>query len=304
MPCLGTTGDVLHVVLPYFNFCGFKRRRTLFIQFVKQIQKLPGIKIVVAEALLGPCPLPSGMCKMHFTYETKSPIWIKENLVNMAIGRLPKDWKYVAWIDADITFLNDDWVASTIKELQSYDIVQMFQTCVNLGPKNEAIKIDKSFGYMYRDSGTPYNSAAKYGFWHPGYAWACTRNAWVQMRGLLDWAILGSGDRHMALAWIGRAMDSCPGNIHPNYKAQLQKYQDDCKGLEISYTEGTILHHWHGSLADRKYKERWEILTSHKFDPFVDILQNKSGFIQLTSLGQRMEKDLLQYFIGRREDLI
>ena len=304
MACLRRSPqETLYVVLPYFNFCGFKRRRSLFIEFVKQIQGTKGLKLVVSEAA-GPAPLPKMDVSEHWVFQTDSPIWLKENLINMAIGRLPHGWKYVAWIDADITFLNQNWVRDTITELESYHIVQLFQTCVNLGSKNEALKIDKSFGYMHRDSGTPYVVSARYGFWHPGYAWACTRKAWIQMDGLIDWAILGSGDRHMSLAWIGRVKDSAPGTIHPNYRLWLEEYEAMCKGLEVSYVEGTILHHWHGRLEDRKYRERWDILTKNKFDPFNDIGQTDSGLIQLSNSGRRLEKELLGYFVGRREDYV
>jgi hypothetical protein len=304
MACLRCSPkETLYVILPYFNYCGFKRRRSLFIDFVKQIHGTKGIRIVVSEAL-GPDPLPKMDTFDHLAFETDSPIWLKENLINMAIQRLPKDWKYMAWIDADITFLNQNWVTDTITELKSYDVVQMFQTCVNLGSKNEALKIEKGFGYMHRGSGTPYVVSARYGFWHPGYAWACTRKAWLQMGGLIDWAILGSGDRHMSLAWIGRVKDSAPGNIHPNYKALLEEYECMCEGLEVSYVEGTILHHWHGRLEDRKYRERWDILTKGKFNPTNDIGQTDSGLIQLTNSGRRLEKDLLEYFVGRREDFV
>jgi hypothetical protein len=302
MACFGRPPqETLYVILPYFNYCGFKRRRSLFIDFVKQIQGTKGIRIVVSEAL-GPNPLPNMGTFEHLGFETDSPIWLKENLINMAIRRLPKDWKYVAWIDADISFLNQNWVTDTITELKSYDIVQMFQTCVNLGSKNEALKIDKSFGYMHRDSGTPYVVSARYGFWHPGYAWACTRKAWLQMDGLIDWAILGSGDRHMAMAWAGRALQSAPANIHPNYKALLEEYQRMCTGLRISWIPGTILHHWHGSFENRRYKERWEILTRNKFDPFKDVRMTNEGQVALTRSGLRLVRELDEYFLGRQED--
>lgn len=303
MGCFGAQDSPLYVILPYFNFCRFKRRRNLFIDFVKQIRGTKGVRVVVVEAL-GPDPLPKMGTFDHFGIETDSPIWLKENLINLAIQRLPKGWKYVAWIDADITFLNQNWVQDTLTELKSADVVQLFQTCVNLGSKSEALKIDKSFGYMHKDSGTPYVPSARYGFWHPGYAWACTRRAWLQMGGLLDWAILGSGDRHMALAWIGRVKDSAPGNIHPNYRGLLEEYQAACKGLKLSYIEGTILHHWHGRIEDRKYRERWDVLTKNKFDPLTDIGRTDSGLVQLSRFGRRLEKELVEYFVGRREDFV
>jgi len=299
MWCHGAS-DILYVVLPYFNYCGFKRRQELFIKFVHEIQNVKGVRIVVSE-LVGPAPLPKLPVWKHIKNRSDSPVWMKEKLVNVGIKNLPEDWKYTAWIDADITFLNPDWVQDTIEALQANDIVQMFRTAVNLGPNNEAIKIDKGFGYMHADSGTPYVKTDKYGYWHPGYAWACTRKAFRTMgSSLLDWAILGSGDRHMAMSWIGRVLDSCPGNIHMNYKIMLMEYQHKCQNFKLSYVPGTILHHWHGRFEDRKYKERWEVLVRHAFDPITDVTMS----LRLTPSGKRMEKDLKAYFEGRREDFV
>lgn len=292
--------DILYVVLPYFNYCGFKRRQELFVKFVHEIQNIKGIRVVVSE-LIGPAPLPKLHVWKHLKNRSDSPVWMKEKLINVGIKNLPGDWKYVSWIDADITFLNTNWVQDTIDALQAKDVVQMFRTAVNLGPNNEAIKIDKGFGYMHADSGTPYVKTDKYGYWHPGYAWACTRSAFRKMgNSLLDWAILGSGDRHMAMAWIGRVLDSCPGTIHLNYKIMLMEYQYNCQKFKLSYIPGTILHHWHGRFEDRKYKERWDVLVRHGFDPITDVTMS----LRLTPTGKRMEKDLRAYFEGRREDFV
>jgi hypothetical protein len=106
----------------------------------------------------------------------------------------------------------------------------------------------------------------------------------------------------MAMAWAGRALQSAPGNIHPNYKALLEEYQKMCTGLRISWVPGTILHHWHGSFENRRYKERWEILTKNSFDPCLDISISNSGVTCLTRKGLRLAQDLQEYFTGRRED--
>ncbi len=300
-PCLFKPRPVLYVVLPYFNFCGFKRRRELFIKFVQRIILKCGIKIVVSE-MEGQAPLPHLPVWRHFKFQAKNHIWVKENLINLAVNQLPPDWKYVAWIDADLTFLNESWIRDTIKALDEADIVQMWRTAVNLGPAGEALKIDKSFAYMAKASGTPWVPNDKYGFWHPGYAWACTHHAWDKLTGLLDWAILGSGDRHLAMALMGRALQSAPGNVHQNYKNLLKEYQNLCTDLKLSWVPGTILHHWHGSLENRRYRERWEILTKNNFDPFKDITIDEMGRVVLTRSGLRLVGELDEYFLGRRED--
>ena len=291
----------LYVILPYFNHCGFKRRRDLFVQFVERYAKTPGIRLVVSEAL-GPTPLPRLPVWAHMKFQTDSHVWIKENLINMAVKSLPSDWATMAWIDADLEFLNRNWVRDTIKELQDADVVQMWHTAVNLGPHEEALKIDKSFAYMFVGSGTKWTASDKYGFWHPGYAWACTRHAFTKMGGLPDWAILGSGDRHLAMSLAGLGQTSCPGTIHENYKMMLKLYERSLKNFKVSWVDGTIIHFWHGSFADRRYKERWDILIKNAFDPFEDIGYTDEGIVQLTEKGRRFEKFLDDYFTGRKED--
>ena len=258
--------------------------------------------MVISEAE-GQTPLPRGLpVWSHMTFKTPSRIWIKENLVNVAVNKLPNSWKYMSWVDADISFLNGNWVRDTIHELQTADVVQLWRSAVNLGAQGETLQVDKSFAYMFISSGTPWVQTDKYGFWHSGYAWACTRKAYDQMGGLIDWAILGSGDRHMAMALAGLADKSCPGNIHPNYKVLLADFQKKSKNFKTSYVDGTIVHHWHGAFANRRYKERWDILTKNQFDPFVDIGMEADGTVRLTKDGKRFEALLDEYFMGRKED--
>lgn len=305
--------DKLYVILTYFNYCNFERRKQLFLAFVRSISNNPHIRIVVAEAVelghdwglpnMEEIPSVFG----HYRFVTKDPIWIKESLINSSVQMLPPDWKYVAWIDADLTFVSSRWAENTIKKLHiKYDVVQLFQTCVNLGPDGEAMKVDKSFGYMYIKSGRPWLKTYKYGFWHPGYAWAMSRKAWDSLGGLIDFGILGSGDHHMALAFIGLVDKSYPGGISAGYIKGLREFQRRCKKCDIrlGYVPGTILHHWHGRLEDRKYKERWDILIKQKYDPEKDIYCHCEGLIQLTKRGERLRNDFKQYFYGRKEDNI
>ena len=298
----------LYVILPYFNYCASKSRKQLFMNFINKYKNIPGLRICIAEAKLNNAhfELPQSLSNiyMHIGITTADYIWIKETLINNIINKLPSTWKYVAWIDADITFLNTNWIYDTIKQLQTYDIIQMFQTCINMGPNGEAFKIDKSFGYMHNTSKFPWRKDHKYGFWHPGYAWACTKYAYTSMNRLIDFGILGSGDHHMALALVGKVNLSYPGNIHENYKNNLIKFENKCKqfNLKLGYINGSIIHHWHGRLEDRKYQERWTILTSNNYDPYTDIYYTNEGYVQLSQKGKRFNQLLQNYFSERNED--
>jgi len=299
--------NYIYIVLPYFNFCKYDNRKRLFIEFIERIKHVNGIRLVVSEGKLStdnfdlPEQIP-GVYK-HFRFVYNNVLWLKENLINLATRKLPDTWKYMAWIDADITFVNDHWVNDTIKAFRKYDVIYLWETCVNLGKNGDACdKPDKSFGYMSINSKQPYHPKAKYGFWHPGYAVACTRKAYDKMCGLIDFAILGSGDRHMALALIGKVEWSAPGNIHEGYLVRLKAFQERCSGLQLGYIQGTIVHHWHGDKADRKYVERWDILTKGKYNPQNDLRKNNLGLIELTVDGKRLEPPIQDYFKGRNED--
>ena len=301
MRCCTSGDDYVYVILPYFNFCGYTKRRQLFIDFIQRMKMSCHVRIVIVEATSAK-PLPTFSCIYnHIKVKAKHPIWVKESLINIGIDSLPDSWKYVAWIDADITFQNKTWAEETIEELQTYDVVQLFQDVAYLGPRDEVIKMDKSFGYMHRESNHSLHKTDKYGFWHPGFAWACTRRAWKTMGKLLDWAPLGSADRHMATAFVGKVDVSAPRTIHENYKALLLDFEKSAKTLRLSYIPGRIVHHWHGSLENRKYRERWNILVHHAFDPLKDV-EYCNGVLQLTQKGQRMEADMGNYFLERKED--
>jgi len=302
--------EPLYIILPYFNYCRFDNRTRLFLEFIERYKGTKGIRLVViegAEANTG-FQLPKSIegVFLHLAYPVAHPIWIKENLINIAVNHLPSSWKYMAWVDADLTFQSASWVGDTVRALERAPIVQMFKMAHYLGPDGkEIIKTDTGFGYQYCESGREYNKASKYGHWHCGFAWACTRAAYEAMGGLIDFAILGSGDRHMSLAWIGRVDDGHPSQIHNDYKERLRAYQKKCAraGLTIGYVNGSILHHWHGSLADRQYQTRWEILVKQGYSPIKDITFDKNyGTIGLTVEGQRMVNLIRNYFQSRNED--
>jgi hypothetical protein len=296
----------LYVILPYFNYCHYESRKKLFLEFIERYISIRNLKIVIVEGTYKDTPfqLPEFTDKifLHIKVELSDRIWIKENLINIAIRNLPSDWYNVAWIDADLTFINDHWVSDTIEMLKTHDVIQLFQTAINMGPSGEALKIENSFLYMYLKSGKPYHKSSKYGVWHPGYAWACTRHAYYQLGGLLDFGILGSGDRHMALAFIGQADVSYPGTIHPKYQEYVMEYQKKALHLKLGFVPGTILHHFHGSLTDRKYVDRWNILINHQYDPSEDIYHDKNHLLKLTEKGKRLQEDIDHYFKDRKED--
>ena len=106
----------------------------------------------------------------------------------------------------------------------------------------------------------------------------------------------------MAMAMAGIVDMSYPRGIHATYKKLLDEFECRCEHLKLGYVHGTIVHKWHGSLENRKYKERWQIIVGHMYNPSKDIEFTEEGVIKFTPFGNRMEKDIMKYFLERKED--
>lgn len=301
-----STEPVLHVIAVVSNPVQYKKRYQLFMDFCQRMNELSHLNLVTVELQQGRRPF---ITNSQIQLRTRDEIWIKENLINYAVHHgLPSDWEYMAWIDTDLAFENPSWVTDTIERLQTYKIVQLFTHVIDLGPNHETLEVHTGFAYQFVN-GEPKNPHNKqYGrFWHPGYAWAITRQAYDQIGGLIDFAVLGSADNHMAMAFIGEVEKSYNNKLHPNYKQLCLNFQKRCEEHikhDIGFVHGTLRHYWHGDKKNRKYRERWQILVKHQFDPLYDIKRDHNNIWQLENNKPSLRDDIRTYFRGRNEDAV
>ncbi|HVM48373.1 MAG TPA: hypothetical protein VMU04_10115 [Candidatus Acidoferrum sp.] len=322
-----TFPDYLYVVTAISNPVRYRTRYELYRAFEKRVADAGAILYTV-EAAFGdrPFEVTEAGSPRHIQLRTLDELWHKENLLNIGIGRLPREAKYIAWIDADILFTRPDWAQETLHQLQHYHFVQMFSKAVDLGPNyehlNEALSWTESErqGLPFRGTketlvdgsqvtvqGKPYVRGA----WHSGLAWAATREALDAVGGLIDVAILGSADRNMAAGLFGHMADTIDPTFSPAYKAALLEWEQRAERhirRDVGQVSGTVLHHWHGKKVNRKYTDRWKILAKYQFDPNTDLKRDAQGLWQfedahdLRSIGLR--DAVRNYFRERNEDSI
>ena len=295
--------DLLHVVAVIANPMRWRSRLALYRQFEQHMLD-SGVHLTTVECAYGDRPFELGNPAVnHVKVHSKSRVWNKESLINAGLARLPADWKYAAWIDADIAFRKSGWAAETVHALQQYDIVQPWSDCYDLGPNDDHLQAHKSFTGLWQ-AGKPIMAGAGYTFAHPGYAWAATREVLERLGGLLDVAALGAGDHHMALALIGRAEESLPGGIHANYRRAVLRWQGRAQQHVngLGCVPGTIEHRWHGSKDLRAYVSRWDILLRNNFDPLEDLKRNTSGVVELAGNKPAFQRDIDAYMTRRNED--
>ena len=344
---------VLDVVAVVSNPILFASRYNLYRAFERHMAN-SGVRLTTVELAHGdrPFEITQADNPRNVQLRTTSELWHKENLINLGVQRLPSDWQYVAWIDADVTFARPDWVQETMQQLQHYPAVQLFSKIVELGPNHEPYDSEKglvqsSFAACYQNalqsgyldsavwpcygarqplqatasvqpkalasvysisplaaaSGATPPTTAEY--WHTGYAWAMTREAFEGVGGLIDRAILGAADHHMAWSMIGYGLQSVHGGATSAYHDMVAHWQslaaENIKG-NVGCVDGLIIHYFHGPKACRKYSGRWEVIVNNHFDPNTDLKRDWQGLLSLTGRNPGLRDGIMAYFRGRDED--
>lgn len=296
----------LHVVIVVSNPCLYKRRYELAHRFIRKMLKTPYIVLYIVELAYGgeDFYITQAGNPHHLQIRTRTaPLWHKENMINLGIQKLlPAEWRAMAWIDADIEFDSPTWPMDTLKILNGYkDVVQLFSHAIDMDARGYTLSTFSGFGYNY-ELGHCYMGAGL-DYWHPGFAWACTRRAYERMGGLYQMSILGSGDHNMCYSFIFNVLESVNHSAHPDYKATLEEWQSRSCRLRLGYVPGVIRHFFHGSKKNRKYRERWQILVKHSYSPKLHITTNGDGLLVPTKeCPQELLDDIMQYFKERNED--
>ena len=306
----------LYVVTAISNPVRYRRRYELYRAFEKMVADA-GAELYTAEVAFGAREFE--VTEHHDPHDlqlrTSHELWHKENALNLAIAKLPADWEYVAWIDADVTFVRPEWAQETLQALQHYDVVQPWSQCMDLGPDGQIVP-DSAGGeslpsmmYQYingkgwdRD---PKVYASKHAG-HCGYAWAARRSAIDQLGGLMDFSILGANDHHMARALFGQVRNSVNKKMHSNFIDMLVEWETRAAALKrnVGYVSGALMHHWHGPKSRRRYIDRWKVLVENEYNPHTDIKRDRQGLYQLAGNKSELRDDIRQYFRQRNEDSI
>jgi len=314
--------EYLYVICVISNPCHYKRRVQLCKEFINRLLNDKRIKIYLVETVYGSDKhefTDFSKSIVHIPLKTINPLWHKENMINIGMHYLPKNWKAVAWIDADIQFENPLWSQYTLKILNNPKpvILQIFSHTIDLNEKNFTMAIHQGFFYQYclgRPHSTKYTGP---NYFHCGYGYAMNRVCYdtimknmkysdLKLCGpLYDKSILGSGDFIFALSLINKA--SCTMNnpyvwIFKNSILSYQKVLQE-SNITVGYVPTSTRHHYHGSKVNRKYIERNDILYKYKYNPDEFIKYNQYGVIEPTDkMDKSMLDDIMKYFKERNED--
>lgn len=142
--------DRLYVVSVIFDPLRFRSRYWNYFTFRNMVEK-SGAILYTAEIAFGDREFeitePDNPRNLQLRARDNQEIWLKECALNLLIERLPADWKYVAWIDADISFARPDFAQETLHLLQHYDFLQLFGQAMDYNVNYETSVMTP--GYVY-----------------------------------------------------------------------------------------------------------------------------------------------------------
>lgn len=308
--------DSLWFVCCVSNPCGYMSRINLYRDFVKHVMKDLEISLMTVECAYNDHPHiltneaqqheSDNVHHIHVPLRSNSVLWHKENILNVGIKQLPPHVQYVVWCDADLVFMRGkDVKTDIITELQKFPFVQCFSTALDLDPNDEVMKVHHGIGFTQVHKIKTKNDKHET-FDHTGYVWAATRELLTDVGGLLDIGVVGSGDRLMAMAALGRIAECCNENYHHDYNNAMLAWQEKLlhhTENNLSYVRGVVKHQFHGYKEDRQYNTRPQILKTHKFSPSTDLAINEYGVYEWTADKPELHKEIHKYFVSRKEDI-
>ncbi|HUH92836.1 MAG TPA: hypothetical protein VL742_06770 [Casimicrobiaceae bacterium] len=214
-------------------------------------------------------------------------------------------------------FERDNWAEQALRALQRVPLLQPFQrvyeppadsrdpcgTIPSDAPLGDSLAHLQSLGLVTSDmlQGAMRLKSRS----NSGLAWVARREV-IDRDGFYDACVMGSGNRAMVCAALGTPADAIryicmtPAWAE-HYRAWATRHLANVRG-SIGFTEGTLIHLWHGELNDRRYQERHRAFSAYDFDPNADIALDENGSWRWSSEKRAMHACVADYFRSRRED--
>lgn len=211
---------------------------------------------------------------------TDTLLWHKESLLNKIVCELPKKYKYVFWVDADVIFTNLDWLVDGVEELKRNNIVQPFEMCVHL-EKDELKPSFEMGGIRFNSRPNQRNNKVWRSFcsnyvltslWedkdynthgHVGFAWGARRDVLDKVP-LYERALIGGADHIIAHAAAGQIPHNCITKSFTENIDEVNKWSREFYDVvqgKIGYVKGDLYHIWHGDIKNREYLKRIQDFT-------------------------------------------
>jgi hypothetical protein len=302
----------LWAITSYFNPVGYERRLRNYRVFRERL----GLPLVAVELAFGKgFELRREDADVLVQLRGGAVLWQKERLLNVALGSLPVGCRNVVAVDCDAVFARSDWGEAVSALLDEVPLAQPFSRLHYLPPDSleeasHAVEFTQPSVVARIASGGSAQAwlalATKRGEGLPcrGVAWAARREL-LDRHGFYDGCIVGGGDTALACAAYG--CFDVPAEVFVMNARQRERYVMWAELFHQAagapgFLDCEAFHLWHGTIADRRSKQRHLDLGRFGFDPFEDIAVAPNGCWGWSSDKPSLHAYVADYFAGRNED--
>lgn len=184
-----SSSDLLPVVIVCFNPAGYASRTRNVLEQQVRLAATAGVLPLTVELAYEdePFRVTSSSNPHHLQLRWPrgvGPLWSKENLINAAVERLlPRDWRAVGFIDAEVAMDNPQWAVDALRMLTNgtADAVQPFGVLRHFGYDVESMASYLASHGMH-GKGTTWGLTAG----HQGMGWVWNRRAYDALGGVYE----------------------------------------------------------------------------------------------------------------------
>lgn len=291
---------MIHCILAFHSPCGYELPKKHLAATLAWVIGC-GVRVTLSQIVLPgqtPQPTPDGVESIVF--ETSSVMFHKENLWNAAASRSNADKLF--FLDGDVAFDCPDIFGQASSLLDEFDVCQPFSVASWLDREGRSFQARRSAAFAISRGYEPVP-----GYYHPGFAWCMTRDAFNRLGGFYDRHPFGGADVAFTYAvnprWVGsRVPFYIPIDSQYWTSPSYRRYQHNgtSLGLKVGCLDGvTASHRWHGEIEDRQYVGRARHLTIPPGTEYP-VHAREDGILEWDS--QEYSDLVLRYFVSRKED--
>ena len=312
-PSVGRNSDGLWAITTYFNPMRYRRRRANYEQFRKHL-KAPLLTVELAYGTDYDLRNDDD-AEILIQLRARDILWQKERLLNLALQALPSSCRNVVCVDCDVVFESADWMERTNRLLDDFLLVQPFSHLHRMAPdwmpsmkRPAGAEVLHTPAFLLQTGmalATCLGTPAEQLKCSTGSAWAASR-AFLNQHLFYDACIVGGGDSAFVRAAYGSFEDAMRLQLmnerrREHFMAWAGPFHAAVRS-HVAFVEGNLLHLWHGTPQDRRYRNRNEGLEPFQFDPYSDIAVDDTGAWRWNSDKPAMHDYVRGYFMSRRED--
>lgn len=284
--------DELAIITTHYNPCDYNLPRRNYWHWRNHLGELSK-QLVTVEISFNNHFMIHDSIKIKAT--EKNILWQKEAGINIGAKTLPPNKKYIAFLDSDLLFDNDNWAFDGMSMLKKYSAIQLFDRVEYLNISGNIIRENIGSVWNY----TTHKSQKGC----PGGAWMVRRDYFDKIGGLFPYMITGGGDCPMCDGLADTPSDYYESIISDSLRESGNRWKEKARKerkINGSYLPGLVTHLFHGSRKNRMYEGRGILLKN--FNVEKDVCLNDDGLLEWTGHNKVLETKVKQYFVDRNED--